>query len=542
MNHLGIPVFEFAINWVERVNRKWTLDTRESTLGFGPEILDPQMPHVVTAYDFELQVRNEEIPELDSFMDALKGRGGVFWLPGPAAAFKLSSGSLGSFVVLEQGAEESWELNPNAYVIFQKHGETSHVSKIISVVDNGDDTETVTIQPAVEAVDETWQMFPLVLVRMAEDTEKIDIRAERWQGRVIRVVELPNDYTLLPTQRLVREPVFLYKFTAPLRDGDIIWRYTSHATDVTIENDQLQSSSSSSDSQSVSSSSSSSKSSASFPGESSLSSSSSSSSSDSRTSASSLSSSSSSSDEITEDVWISAAIEHSGLKRSNKSGGTVTITGDYDTIEPLRLSLPARIPAQLKLEILQTDTSFREPRTIFNGIVKKPEDKGRKVKANCAEWGNVMENETPAFYLQPNCNYQVYETSTCRADLASKQVAVTIKAIRGRNITVSGNGVAGKALDWFSLGKLEFGTGLNRRVVNVLRSSAASGIESVLVVNEQLTEETPIAATLTPGCDGRRSTCIVKFNNLVNFGGHITPQDSLALSAIKQDIAPGGKK
>lgn len=571
MNYKGRPVFTWEIDWSDPVNGRWQFDLREIELGFGPEITDIQQDHIIHGFEFRVQVRDDDVDNLNDFLDELEGRSKPFWLPGPSAQFVIISAPTSTtFTVYEQGSASSWTLHPGGYVCFTKLGETSVVSKITGIVNNGDGTETVTIADAV-TIDSSWQVFPLYLVRLADDTEKVEVLAERWQRRSFRVVEMPKDYdtiTAIGTTTDPSTPVYLYRFTAPLPDGDVVWRFTSHPTDVTIQSADQQSSSSSSSSADAlsfssssslstpSSQSSSSDSSSSSPANQSTSSSSSdsslsiSSSSSSPSSSSSRSSSSSSSSAESSssssgpvgETFLAVPIEHSRLSRSTKLGGTVAITADYDTVEPLRLCVPMRLSVPLRVEILRTTTAFIEPETLFNGVVLSPELNGRKVKVSCTEWGSAMDRKLPGFFIQRTCNYRVYDMSTCRADRASKQVTVNITGVNGRLLTVQSASLAGLPLNWFAEGWIELGSGLQRRILFVSGNFAATGTSMVLTVTNPLDLELPQTGVLVPGCDGNRSTCIAKFDNLVNFGGHETPKSNLTLTAIKAKQKTGGKK
>jgi uncharacterized phage protein (TIGR02218 family) len=647
VNIKGIPVFVWPINWTDPVNGSWQFNLRELLLGFGPELTDIQQDHIIHGWEFGVDLRDDEIDNIDAFLDSLQGRARPFWMPGPAAAFKISGGnSVHTFLTSEQGSATSWQLQPGGYLWFTKIGEESQPAKIVSIVDNGDGTETVTVEEILDtqesssssnnsssstvasftsssssghsssssknssssskssqssqnssssnstsssssegnsssssifpestssssdfvAVDDTWQVFPLFLVRLAEDAESVELRAERWQRRNFKVVELPHDYSLIETTGTPTEPtapVFLYRFSIDLPDGTVYWRFTSNPTDVILDPTGNQSSSSSSSSNDVAtSSSSSSKSSASSnssSGGSSQSSSSSSSSSvtfssssssssnsssnsSSSTVASETSSSSSSSGDDSTTRWLAVPIEHSGLSRSAKLGGTVTVSADYDSVEPLRLCSPMRLSGTLRVEILRTDQDLDEPRSIFSGVVQSPSLTGRKIQVTCNEWGEAMDQKIPNFYIQRVCNYRVYDAGTCRVDRSAFQVAVSLVAAAGRIVIVQGASLAGKPKDWFAQGWIELGSGLDRRVLFVLTSSEPFDDEMELTISSVFDLELPLTGTLVPGCDGRRSTCIDKFNNLANFGGHATPKENLTLVAIKTNPTTGGKK
>ena len=254
-------------------------------------------------------------------------------------------------------------------------------------------------------------------------------------------------------------------------------------------------------------------------------------------------SSSSSSSSDAETFWLSAPIEHGQIARSTKLGATVIITGEYDNIEPLRLLCPPlRLPAQLNVQIWETDVSMATPTLIFQGIARKPEQEDRKVKVSCSEWGDALEQKIPAFFIQTECNYRVFDSGTCKLDRTALEVDVTITAANGRTVVASGAGLSGKDASYFAQGWLESGTGLDGNIRFILESAAADGQQVTLTLSDPLTLDVPLTATLTPGCDGLYQTCNSKFGNLVNFGGHITPRENLALIAIKTNATTGGKK
>jgi hypothetical protein len=580
---LGVRVFDWQVDWP--VSGKWEYDQRALALGFGPEFADPKQEHVVHGWEFSATFREEEISEVDRFLDSIEGRTRPFWLPGPLARFRVDeSEGDHTFIVEDQSAEEDWQLQPGRYLWLHRRHAPGEPAKIVSVTDLGDGRERIVVESATsDEVGTDWQVAPLYLVRLADDSEQVSVGAERLQRRTFRVVEVPTDYDLLPGQAPEpSEPVYLYRFWAELPDGVFAWRFTSHPTDLFTQDAPFQSSSSSSSKSDKSSStslssastpsSSSSSTAVSFTSSSSSSdssgsssssgisystgdsyssssksqsSSSSSSSSTTQTSSSSFSSSTSSassgSDSRTSH-WLSARIEHSRLSRSVRNGGTVSIVGDYDSIEPLRLLCPQRLPVPLWLEILKTNRTLDETESLFKGTPSgKPEMVGRKVSAGFAEFGDAMSTRVPGFYIQRNCNYRVYDADTCRASRAIKEKTVTAVALDGRVLTVQGSGLVGMVQNWFAYGWLEIGSGLTRRNYYVTASSEATHDLVALVLTQPPDIELPASGALVPGCGGTKEECVAKFDNFVNFGGHETPKDNLTLNAIRTE-QNGGKK
>lgn len=477
----SIPVFEFEIDWHNAVSGAWSYDLREFTLGYGVELTDPVQNFVVNGWEFQATFRGDsEIAAIDAFMDALQGRTRPFWLPGPPAAYKILSGiDASQFIIGEQGGFQSSGLEPGDYLWFVKSGETSQAGKLDLITENGDGTETVHLAAGLSTdVDETWQVFKLYLVRNAEDDENISLVAERYQTRSFRVVELPNDYADVEDGLPEPyQPVFIYRFTASFPTGDVEWLYTSHPEDVTVDGD----------------------------------------------------------------LYTAVGIEHGAINHSAKLGGQTTITGDYDAVEPLAISVPLRVASEIRVEILETDLALGTPESIFSGLLGTVERTGRQVQATCNEWGEALDQKIPNYYIQPTCNYRVYDPSTCRADKASKTVAVTVSAKSARTVTIGGAGLASKPANWFARGWLDVGTGLDRRLLFVVESTAASGTNVTLTLSVALDLDVPVTGSVFPGCDGNRDTCDTKFSNLDNFGGAFVPEDNLSVSAIRVDTQ-GGKK
>jgi uncharacterized phage protein (TIGR02218 family) len=218
------------------------------------------------------------------------------------------------------------------------------------------------------------------------------------------------------------------------------------------------------------------------------------------------------------------------------------LTADYDLVEPLRLQVPLRLSALLRVQVYKTNILLEETSLVFDGLVSSPSVEGRTITVKCQEWGQVMAGRLPQFYIQPNCNYRVFDARTCKLSTAAFQVSVTVTAKSGRSLTVSGAGLSGKPRDYFAQGWIEVGSGVDRQVLFILSNSDASGNKIVASTNATLNQAVPASATIVPGCDGLRRTCIQKFNNLNNFGGHITPKENLVLEAIKIESGAISKK
>lgn len=200
-----------------------------------------------------------------------------------------------------------------------------------------------------------------------------------------------------------------------------------------------------------------------------------------------------------------------------------------------------RLAGQLRLRIYKTTINATEPVMLFDGAVRRPKLTGRKIQATGVEWGDALENPVPAFFIQRNCNYRVYDPHTCRHLRSRKELTVSVVGRSGRTLLVEAAQLAGVAADWYAFGWLELGSGLTQEILYVVSSSEASGNRVTLTTSAPYRGELPGSGVLLPGCDGRRSTCISKFNNLDNFGGHATPRTNLTLQAIKVTTEVGKK-
>jgi hypothetical protein len=72
--------------------------------------------------------------------------------------------------------------------------------------------------------------YRLRYVRLASDIEKGRFIVENRMAREIRVMELPEEYAAIETNRA---PVWLYTFWIETPGGNTYWRYTSYADNLT---------------------------------------------------------------------------------------------------------------------------------------------------------------------------------------------------------------------------------------------------------------------------------------------------------------------
>lgn len=449
-----------------------------------------------------------------------------------------SSSSQGSSASSQNSSSSSASSSSSQNSSSSGHSSSSSEGESSSL--SGESSSSSSSEPL--AVGEGWSVWPLRLVRLSDDAERAELLAERVWEFTLRVVELPHEYATAPSGPGEPEaPVYLYEFRPLARGDGRVWRYTNADSDVVSFAESELSSSSTQDSLTSSSSSndspSSSSSQSSQSGESSSSSSQTLSSS---SSAAGNSSSSSSSEEGQEATWLAAPVQHGSLSRSTKEGGSLTVKADYDAVEPMALLAPNRLLGRLRLSVYRYDASTGSKVLVFRGVAGKASCEGRSVTASFKEWGELMDQKVPRFFVQPLCNWRVFEEGTCKADLATFAKSVTVVASSGRQATVYGASLAGLAEGHFAGGYLAPSSGYGASFV--VASGAESGNAVALELASPYPGEVPGEATAVPGCDGTRQTCDAKFGNLDNFGGHATPMDNLTLVAIRVNTGGGGKK
>jgi len=105
------------------------------------------------------------------------------------------------------------------------------------------------------------------------------------------------------------------------------------------------------------------------------------------------------------------------------------------------------------------------------------------------------------------------------------KAALTVTGVVGSSFTVSAFASNRTEPDaYFALGVVKFTSGVNNGVVRRVTAYTrfSPGSDGLFTVVPPLPALPSAGDTFTayPGCDKQQSTCLSKFNNLVNFGGH----------------------
>ena len=491
MSYLSRPVYATPINWSDPVQRTWSYDQRELTLGGAAVVFQPTETNVVQGWSFGVEVTTAAVCRSeDDFFDALSGRLKGFWLPTPMEAMQIVSADAGgAFMdIVDQGLAETWNAGVDTHLMVST-ATGSAMGSITGVQDLGNGKERVTFLSALTPalLIPTALVNRLHYVRLVEDAINIEVLAEGWQRRSVKVVELPWEYQAAETGL---KPVYLYHFwmDAPLATH---WRYASFPTAITSGGL----------------------------------------------------------------VWESEAITHGKRKQSTQGiNDTLDISMRLGSDTPLGYFLPIPPSATMRVEVLACDyASLNATSTLFTGQVMAIQQQQDRVVARCGDLSQRWSRKLPCFYMQGDCNYQLYEPNTCQVNRANYGAAGVIVAMDMTALPPTmrvqlpqpTNDVI--TADYFAGGMLEAGLGTNYELRTLMSSTLYMMTTDTLV----LTLAVPVYhlavgdwVALWAGCDGTIGTCAAKFNNTANFGGFPTiPLFNLSIAeSASSGGGTGGKK
>lgn len=481
MEYSGRPVFPFEIDWATVPVARMEVALNTVDPGFGDVTFWKDQEHVIHGWQFGLPLVGEQVAVCEQFFDALRGRLHGFWIQTPVQAFRVVAGSTTSvFLAADRQGAENVSALPALYVSFTKRGQDTQRGKVASIVDEGDGTERVTLTEALSVgVDATWQAWVLAYVRLSDDTERGNFDGEGLLYRTFRVVELPHEYTALETSQ---RPVFFYLFETKDGGATVQWRQTSFAWDI---------------------------------------------------------------DDGT-DTWSARKITHGSIRRSIDVGREeLSIEAEFEDTSPLYQMVPPALAMPLYLTVYEADFATPESKSVlFTGRIIGPcELEGKTIKAKAGSVLDIIGASTPAMQLQQRCNYRLFEPATCRVLRGSYEDDVVLTSIVGRVIVITGAALAGRAANWYAEGFIETGAAQEFERRTILSSTAAVGTSVTITLNAPLYYAAPAdGATVLPGCDGTPDTCITKFSNFRNFGGHRFAFRNLTLKALETPEIAGGKK
>lgn len=462
--------------------KTYQFDLRQLDIGFNATSINPLQEHVVHGLESKRYLLNEfQIVRDDLFFERIGGNAESFWFPAPFEEVEVvASVSTTQFKIRYRNFTQEYDDQPAKYLeIRRKSDDSVHYSKITTVANNGDGTETVTLTTSASpgvAVGDAVRV--LHLVRLAGAEERIEYIDEMVATRPLRMIELPYEYGLDLT---VDEKVYLYRFSC----NGTTWNYTSFEEDIGST----------------------------FGG----------------------------SFDLTN--FTPAPINHGSIKKSIKAEREdIQIEAVYGQVEPLGLWVPMALSQPMWVEIFETTKAAPTiGRCLFYGRIQSVSVEGRKLIVKASSILDALADQFPRFIIGPRCNHHVFEAG-CWLNRASYADTVDVDSISGVQVTVSNvandtagyftHGLAEALADHNKevrtiLKSEALGSGVHRLYLNIPFKRVTTSDQLVIY----------------PGCDGLLATCNSKFSNTDNFGGHpYVPQNNLTIKAMNVPAGTGGKK
>ncbi|MBV5334089.1 phage BR0599 family protein [bacterium] len=216
-------------------------------------------------------------------------------------------------------------------------------------------------------------------------------------------------------------------------------------------------------------------------------------------------------------------------------------------------TVQAEAPVRLTIKSVDVSGSSGSNDTVlFTGDIIGLSVRGSKLTAKAVSAGTVFDRIYPRFRMQVGCNHALFSTG-CGLSSAAWQFTATLSnpgsigypftfdlTSLARTIGTVPTITAG----WFSGGWVEFqsGASLSRRAI-IDNTAPVSGALTITLARDPSPFPPPFSSVkLFPGCDGAKATCIDKFANYLNFGGHpLMPATNPSLVKVSQNVG-GGKK
>jgi uncharacterized phage protein (TIGR02218 family) len=484
MTFNGRPVFEFRPNWAREPRVQFTYDLRELNIGFGLRRFGQTAEHVVNGWELLLTLQSEaEIVAFEQFADSLLGRVSGFWLPSLLRAARIVAGvSATQFDIEGQNLATRWQDNASQFLWLERDA-NSAAGQCAQIASVADNGN------GTERVTLTAPLAtPVDATWSCNRLLYVRMAADQEQAESIglnqeqRTVRVVELPLEYTSVEIGQQPVYLYHFWAVYGATTVHWRFTSFQLDITSNGN----------------------------------------------------------------TFTSQAITHGALRKSLRGQSEeVELRATYEAGQPLADFFPVVLTRPLWVEIIEAPYATPNSTTVlFTGRVGAPRKKGMEITARARSLLDILTRQLPCMVIGSRCNYSLYEPNTCRVNQATHENSITIVSVSANQIVVSGT-FTSEENNWFALGYVEFGTGAQLEVRDILQSTFNSGTG-----NHTLWLAAPLryaVATSTgkmyPGCAKTPEVCEDKFANYVNYGGHpVVPVVSLNVRAMPLDTANGNKK
>lgn len=196
-----------------------------------------------------------------------------------------------------------------------------------------------------------------------------------------------------------------------------------------------------------------------------------------------------------------------------KNDITLTVAQDFFIAEQFNVAPPSQV---ILLSIYQKHAGETERVLAWSGRVLNCEWQGSsRALLTCESIYTSLRRPGLRRQYQRQCPHQLYGPR-CGLANTSFAVAMTLTAVTG--VTLQAPDLLLYATDHFAGGYLEFEESPGVIVRRAIRSNSA---DQMVVTHPIPGLESGTAVTMFFGCDHTVTTCVSKFNNLVNYGGFL---------------------
>ena len=187
----------------------------------------------------------------------------------------------------------------------------------------------------------------------------------------------------------------------------------------------------------------------------------------------------------------------------------VTLPADSDVAIAYGFNNP---PRSLELRVYRIQTRSGDAREIWRGVAVSFSTSGRFATIRVSsKVGDRLGTAIPSVSVQRLCNHFLYD-DRCQVNRNSFSRVTSVVSVDGKQITVASVGAAPDS--WYRAGEIIRGVDGERRLI-------VSQTDETLELGAPFRALLPgDSVTLYAGCTHTIGTCLVKFNNVVNFGGH----------------------
>jgi uncharacterized phage protein (TIGR02218 family) len=488
MNYLSRPIFQFTVNWADPVNRSFPYDLREVSLGFGAEYFTGRQTQVAQGAQFMVDLTTDAaIVEFDAFTADRLGPAKSFWLPVPMEALEIVAGVSATQFDITDQNLRDTWADHPDVHLYFTAGGQTPQAAQIAAVAD--------LGGGIERVTLTTALAVPV--------------NSSWSAARLHCVRLADDVerAWLPREgwqrrslRVIELPleyaepvtaspvIYLYHFWAAA-PIDYHWYFTSFASNVLSAGNE----------------------------------------------------------------YVAAPINHGRLRQSVRfEAESLEIYAGYSADHPLALFLPVPTGRPINVEVFET--TFDDPDTVtrlFTGQVRRVPDSGERLTAHCDSFASLLKQRIPPLLAKPDCDYQVYDSRTCKAPQVKFQTSGHITAIDNTaqpptmTISLRFPNATRTAASYFAQGWIETGMRLSFEVRTIFNSTWDAGASRLTVVLNAPLLKAVVGqeVQIIPGCDGTAGACLAKFRNYENFPGFIgMPRNNLSLVAIDNKVSAGDKK